>query len=305
MENSTSIRPRTFTQPGVMIIALSTFALVSVFILYSFIVSPVNFASSHDVVSSTINLALAVFVTLFASIIGIGYGIYRMSLLAVNKVHALSINNHERLGTFLIIANILSRKKFRRIFYLTSISYAIFFSMVSQIIIFRPDISFAQLYAVSIPSVNITTCCNFPGFVPMLSVYLLDNLIIVIIPINLLVVVLLSVLVGINITLTVCMFQERRRTPKGNRLSCFTGIGGATTGLFTACPICAGTLFSTLLGLVTGMSSASAVTLSVLTPFQALFIIVSIPTLLYSSYVTMKNIRKEMILGMSHGENHQ
>jgi hypothetical protein len=178
------------------------------------------------------------------------------------------------------------------------VAYALLFSFISQIIIFRPDVSFSHLYGVTIPSWKITPCCNAPGFVPMFTAYLSDNLIIFIIPVNLVLAVVLSTLVGVNIALSAYMFQNRAKKMNNKSNILYSGgLGGATTGLLTACPICAGTFFSMIVGLVIGASSASAVAgvvtaTTTLAPFQMLFIIISIPTLLISPYLTIKSLKK-------------
>src|SRR5205823_89248 len=69
--------------------------------------------------------------------------------------------------------------------------------------------------------------------------------------------VILSTLVSVNITLALYMFQNSRSKSTANN-SCFSSIGVAM-GLFTACPTCAGTFFSTITGIITaGTSSALA-----------------------------------------------
>ena len=292
MKNTYSGKTFSASQSGIRISLFSLLALVAVFIVYGYTVSPVNYPSSSGVGKSTTQLATGVFLILFTSISGMVYGVYRIGLAEKIRVDSLPITSPNLSSVFFIIVDIMSHKKYRRVFLITSISYALFFSFVSQIIIFSPYTSFSQLYQVSIPSVKITTCCNFPGFVPILSAYLLDNLIVLIIPINVLLVVIISFLVGVNLTVTLYVFQHNSmRNNRNKSTSCLGAVGGALSGLFTACPICAGTLFSIVLGIIMGLSSLSAVTLTVLTPYQALFIFISIPMLLLSSYITAKSIR--------------
>jgi len=108
-----------------------------------------------------------------------------------------------------------------------------------------------------------------------------------IIPINLVLVSVLSTLVSINITLASYTFKNRAKNINNNN-SCFSsGIGGAASGLFTAYPTCAGTFFSTIVGITTGtstttiMSSAAFVTIPIM--LQVLFILISIAILIISS----------------------
>jgi len=251
---------------------------------------------------------MAVFVSLTGALFAIGYGIYliciseRMRIIETihpdNEVEIRKRRSSSIMQDFSIIVNIISQTKFLRLFLLVLVAYAVLFSFISQIIIFRPDVSFSRVYGVTIPSWKMTPCCNAPGFVPMFTAYLSDNLIIFIIPVNLVLAVILSTLVGLNIALAVYMFQNRAKKMDNKSDILYSGgIGGATTGLLTACPICAGTFFSMIVGLVVGASSASAVAgvvtaTTTLAPFQMLFILISIPTLLISPYLTIKSLKK-------------
>lgn len=295
---------------GIRISLFSTFTIIGVFVLYGYLVRPENFVFSSKIIQLISDLGMAVFVSLVGALFAIGYGIYlvciseRMRIIETihpdNEVEIRKRRNSSILQDLSIVVNIISQTKYLRLFLLVLVAYAVLFSFISQIIIFRPDVSFSHVYGVTIPSWKITPCCNAPGFVPMFTAYLSDNLIIFIIPVNLVLAVVLSTLVGVNIALAAYMFQNRAKKMKMNNKSNILysgGIGGATTGLLTACPICAGTFFSMIVGLVIGASSASAVAgvvtaTTTLAPFQMLFIIISIPTLLISPYLTIKSLKK-------------
>lgn len=253
---------------------------------------------------------MAVFVSLIGALFAIGYGIYliciseRMRIIETihpdNEVEIRKRRSSSIMQDFSIIVNIISQTKYLRLFLLVLVAYAVLFSFISQIIIFRPDVSFSRVYGVTIPSSKMTPCCNAHGFVPMFTAYLSDNLIIFIIPVNLVLAVILSTLVGLNTALAVYMFQNRAKKMDNKSDILYSGgIGGATTGLLTACPICAGTFFSMIVGLVVGASSASAVAgvvtaTTTLAPFQMLFILISIPTLLISPYLTIKSLKNNI-----------
>ena len=256
------------------------------------------------------DLGMAVFVSLIGALFAIGYGIYliciseRMRIIETihpdNEVEIRKRRSSSIMQDFSIIVNIISQTKYLRLFLLVLVAYAVLFSFISQIIIFRPDVSFSRVYGVTIPSSKMTPCCNAHGFVPMFTAYLSDNLIIFIIPVNLVLAVVLSTLVGVNIALAAYMFQNRaKKMDNKSNILYSGGIGGATTGLLTACPICAGTFFSMIVGLVVGASSASAVAgvvtaTTTLAPFQMLFILISIPTLLISPYLTIKSLKNNI-----------
>jgi hypothetical protein len=61
---------------------------------------------------------------------------------------------------------------------------------------------------------------------------------------------------------------------------------GAMTGLFIACPTCAGTFLSIFIGTASGIALSIA-----LTQLQTLFIAVSIPVLLVTPFVMAKKLR--------------
>jgi len=61
---------------------------------------------------------------------------------------------------------------------------------------------------------------------------------------------------------------------------------GAATGLFIACPTCAGTFLSIFIGTASGIALSIA-----LTQLQTLFIAISIPVLLVIPYVMAKKLR--------------
>ena len=295
---------------GIRISLFSTFTIIGVFVLYGYLVRPENFVFSSRIIQLISDLGMAVFVSLVVALFAIGYGIYlvckseRMRIIETihpdNEVEIRKRRSSSIMQDLSIVVNIISQTKYLRLFLLVLVAYAVLFSFISQIIIFRPDVSFSHVYGVTIPSWKITPCCNAPGFVPMFTAYLSDNLIIFIIPVNLVLAVILSTLVGINIALATYMFQNRAKKMKMNNKSNILysgGIGGATTGLLTACPICAGTFFSMIVGLVIGASSASAVAgvvaaTTTLAPFQMLFILISIPTLLISPYLTIRSLKK-------------
>jgi hypothetical protein len=296
---------------GIRISLFSTFTIIGVFVLYGYLVGPENFVFSSRIIQLISDLGMAVFVSLVVALFAIGYGIYlvckseRMRIIETihpdNEVEIRKRRSSSIMQDLSIVVNIISQTKYLRLFLLVLVAYAVLFSFISQIIIFRPDVSFSHVYGVTIPSWKITPCCNAPGFVPMFTAYLSDNLIIFIIPVNLVLAVILSTLVGVNIALAAYMFQNRaKKMKKMNNKSNILysgGLGGATTGLLTACPICAGTFFSMIVGLVIGASSASAVAgvvaaTTTLAPFQMLFILISIPTLLISPYLTIKSLKK-------------
>ncbi len=259
---------------GIRIVFLGLFPLVLTFIIYGRLTTP----SGEQPVMITpylMNLANAVLIIIFLSLLFVGYGIYR-----IFKAEQRLKTNTNSLMSYITAAFL--DNKYWKVMAISAIIYGIFFGFLSQIFIYRYDISFSE-QGITVPSVNVIPCCNMPGYVPMLTVFPTDHFLIMIIPINIILAVIVSILVGFNISLTLYAFNlEKAQNIK--RVS-FVGNVGAISGLFVGCPTCAGSLFSILLGYSLGT------TMAVLAPFQTLFILISIPSLILAPFLIGRRIR--------------
>jgi hypothetical protein len=259
---------------GIRIIFLGLFSLILTFIIYGRLTTP----SGEQTVMITpylMNLANAVFTIIFLSMLFVGYGIYRI----FKAEQRLKANTNSLI--FYITAAFLDNK-YWKVMAIFAIIYGIFFGFLSQIFIYRYDISFSE-QGITVPSVNVIPCCNMPGYVPMLTVFPTDHFLIMIIPINIILAVIVSFMVGFNISLTLYAFNlDKAQNTK--RVSS-VGSVGAISGLFVGCPTCAGSLFSMLLGYSVGT------TMAVLAPFQTLFILISIPSLILAPFLIGRGIR--------------
>ena len=259
---------------GIRIIFLGLFSLILTFIIYGRLTTP----SGEQTVMITpylMNLANAVFTIIFLSMLFVGYGIYRI----FKAEQRLKANTNSLI--FYITAAFLDNK-YWKVMAIFAIIYGIFFGFLSQIFIYRYDISFSE-QGITVPSVNVIPCCNMPGYVPMLTVFPTDHFLIMIIPINIILAVIVSVMVGFNISLTLYAFNlDKAQNTK--RVSS-VGSVGAISGLFVGCPTCAGSLFSMLLGYSVGT------TMAVLAQFQTLFILISIPSLILAPFLIGRGIR--------------
>ncbi|MDF2768353.1 MAG: hypothetical protein K0S91_1188 [Nitrososphaeraceae archaeon] len=259
---------------GIRIVFLGLFSLILTFIIYGRLTTP----SGEQTVMITpylMNLANAVFTIIFLAMLFVGYGIYRI----FKAEQRLKANTNSLM--FYITAAFLDNK-YWKVMAIFAIIYGIFFGFLSQIFIYRYDISFSE-QGITVPSVNVIPCCNMPGYVPMLTVFPTDHFLIMIIPINIILAVTVSVMVGFNISLTLYAFNlEKAQNTK--RVSSVGSIG-AISGLFVGCPTCAGSLFSMLLGYSVGT------TMAVLAPFQTLFILISIPSLILAPFLIGRGIR--------------
>jgi len=217
-------------------------------------------------------VAVIFYIILIMSFLAIGYGLY--------KYHNQKVIENKE-GLLSIIATVTLNKKSRRIFILTFIGYGIFFSLTSGMLVYQPEVVFSYIYNAEIPSAFIAPCCGDPGYMPKIIVYLTEHIGLQIIPINLVLQMIVSYLVGLNTTLAVSAFTFFK---KG---SGFGGIG-ATTGLFIACPTCVGAFSSIFIG------SASAIAFTfAITQMQTLFILITIPVLLITPFIMAKKLRSQ------------
>tara|TARA_B100000586_G_scaffold52675_1_gene35389 strand:- start:105 stop:683 length:579 start_codon:yes stop_codon:yes gene_type:complete len=186
-----------------------------------------------------------------------------------------------RNGLLSIIARATWNNKSRKIFLCTFVAYGIFFSLTSGLIVYQPEVIFSYHYDAIIPSAYINACCGEPGYMPEIIVFMTEHVGLQIIPINLLLVVIVTYLVGLNTSLAASAFSIAKRSGG------LTGIG-ATTGLFIACPTCVSTFFAVFVG------SSSVIAFTVLlTQLQTLFIGITIPVLLLTPLIIAKKIQTQ------------
>jgi hypothetical protein len=217
-------------------------------------------------------MAVAVFILLMVSLIAIGYGTF----LVLRSEYLRPEPKKSHLG---YVSRILTQKTYWRIFVASSIIYGIFFGFLSQILIYHADVE-----GDTAPSLYLTLCCNYPGYVPMVTAELTEVFSILIIPINLILAIVVSTLVGFNLALNLHFLkvfrnQSQRRFPIASTFGVFSG-------LFIGCPTCAGSLFT----LIVGFGASTVV--SALAPLQSLFIAISIPILVAIPLLIIRKMMK-------------
>jgi len=215
-------------------------------------------------------IAYGFYITLVAAFGAIAFGMYRY--------HKEKVENKGRdLSTIIALATWNSKS--RKIFVATFIGYGIFFSLISGTLVYQPEVNFSIHYGADIPSGFIAPCCGNLGYMPKIIIYLTEHVGLQIIPINLVLQIIVSYLVALNASIAINAY---RISKKGSGASTI----GAATGLFIACPTCAGTFLSIFIG------TASGIALSiVLMQLQTLFIAISIPVLIVIPYVMAKKLR--------------
>ena len=256
------------THQGKKLIILGFVTIVILFLMYG------RYQNSELLTPSTIDtiqrIAYGFYIILVVSFGAIAFGMYRYHREKVeNKGKDLSS----------IIALTTWNSKSRKIFVATFIGYGIFFSLVSGTLVYQPEVSFSYHYGADIPSGFIAPCCDGPGYMPKIIIYLTDHVGLQIIPINLVLQVIVSYLVGLNLSIAV---NAHTISKKGRGASTI----GAATGLFIACPTCAGTFLSIFIGTASGIALSIA-----LTQLQTVFIAISIPILLVTPYIMAKKLR--------------
>ena len=261
-------KPKTKTNDRAFII-IGFVVIGIIFVLYS---NVDDFSITKDSVQAIERLAIGFYVILLMSFGTIGYGIYRYH-------QRKSMENTN--GILTIIAKTTMNSRSRKIFVATFIAYGMFFSLTAGLIVYQPDMIFSHHYDAVVPSAHMNTCCGEPGYMPTIIVYVTEHVGLQIIPINLVLVVVVSYLVGLNTALAIKAISI---TKKSGGLTSI----GATTGLFVACPTCISTFFAIFIG------SSSAVTFTViLTQLQTLFVGITIPILLLTPILIAKKMQKK------------
>ncbi len=223
------------------------------------------------------NLAVATYLVLLASFASIGWGLYKMYKTKIT---------HSDSTISSIIANAIHNKRSKQIFIISAIGYGIFFAFTSGIIIYKPDINATDYGFPTPPHIELSPCCDLPGYMPMIFAFFTEHVGLQIIPINLLLLVTVSFLVGLNFAVSSTVFTIAK---SGGRLGAF----GAVTGLFVGCPTCAGTVFTMLFGFGAGATTFTLFLTSFEAQIQTIFIAISIPILLVTPVIMAKKIRSQ------------
>jgi hypothetical protein len=234
-----------------------------------------------------INLMGYIFYALFfGSLILTAFGIYKTIHIWDYSIPPFSHSLYK------IIIKIVNDKKYFRFFWPASIGYGFFYAVVSSMFIYRPD-NISDIYGVTIPSL-VMTSYGPVAYVPTIAAYFTEHIGLLIIPINLIITVVVSALVGLNTVISLYAFANRPKNKKSSTAaatssSSILGVLGASTSLFAACPTCASFyIFSIMAGSLAPTISAFAVR------YYVLFIVLSIPLLLVTPFITALSIRRVM-----------
>ena len=146
IENSMELR-----KSGLRIASVGIISVILAFIIYSRLTIP----GEHLVMLTPElkTLAIGVLAITFASMAFITYGISK-----IFKAEQQGPMNSNSLLYY--ITNAFSDNKYWKVMVIAAIAYGIFFGFLSQIFIYRNDISFSQ-QGIVIPSINIITCSQY------------------------------------------------------------------------------------------------------------------------------------------------
>ena len=264
-------------ESGFRVLFVGLFSLVIAFVIYSRLTVPSSDATAVVMATQLTNLAYAMLAITAASMAAMAYGTY-----TIFRSEQMRTAGTSSLVSF--ITGAFASRNYWKIMAIAAIGYGIFFGFLSQILVHRPDVSFTER-GIEVPSVDMIPCCSAPGYMPMLTVYITDHFLILIIPVNVILAAVVSMLVGFNVALSI--FAYRMKRSMHAKTSLVGGIG-ATSGLFVGCPTCAGSILSAVLGVGVAGAGTSA---SVLAPFQTLFIAASIPALIIAPFLIARSIR--------------
>lgn len=264
-------------ESGFRVLFVGLFSLVIAFVIYSRLTVPSSDSTAVVMAAQLTNLAYAMLAITAASMAAMAYGTY-----TIFRSEQMRTAGTSSLVSF--ITGAFASRNYWKIMAIAAIGYGIFFGFLSQILVYRPDVSFTER-GIEVPSVDMIPCCSAPGYMPMLTVYITDHFLILIIPVNVILAAVVSMLVGFNVALSI--FAYRMKSSMHAKTSLVGGIG-ATSGLFVGCPTCAGSILSAVLGVGVAGAGTSA---SVLAPFQTLFIAASIPALIIAPFLIARSIK--------------
>ncbi len=244
-----------------IIILISIVALLVTFLLYGRL-SNAGILLTEEMSNRLVNLSILVYLMLFTTLPTITIALYRISKRELSK---------EGISVIKYILSLFKYKRYLRIFLASLIVYGIFYSFITGLLVYRSE---QDVSNIDIPSFKIIPCCGLPGYMPILIINITQHFGMLITPINLIMLVVVSTLVGVNTMISIFIYDSKKVSNKV--LPAF-----AAMGLFTGCPTCAGISFLLIFGL-------SSNTLAILAPLQSLFIAISIPALLLAPAFMIK-----------------
>ena len=163
-------------ESGFRILFVGLFSLIIAFIIYSRLTAP----SSDPLAMETqqlMRLAYAMFAITAAAMAAVIYGAFTI-------LHSEQMRTARTSSLISFITGTFEKgRNSWKILAVAALGYGIFFGCLSQILVYRPDVSFTEK-GIKVPSIDIIPCCAPPGYMPMLTLYISDHFLVLIIPIN-------------------------------------------------------------------------------------------------------------------------
>jgi hypothetical protein len=266
------VRPSMLALGGSAVILLAIAA-------YSYVLSLVSLPTPESV-AATVPAAEAYFVLVLVGLGLVGFGA-RLELR--QRIEAIRTRGEALLSPGWAVPYVLSLGRYRRAFFLSSVLYGIFYAFLTSMVVYQPSVDFVSAYGAVIPSLTVTPIQGAPLFTPVVTAYLTDHVGVLLIPLTVMLALGISALVGVNVALAAFALDSRA---KGGGRGWVAGVG-AVVGLFTGCPTCAGLFFANVLG---GSGAVSFAT--ILGYYQPAFILLSLPVLLATPYLTSRSLSK-------------
>lgn len=254
---------------GAAAIGLGISMIVIPLTLYWYVVSVLLATRGTDVVAAFEPYAYLTFVLVVSGIALAAKGIKRI----------VDVEGASRSLTFAVLGQTLSRR--RRVSIVSAALYGLLFAFLSGFVVYQPEVRFSDAYGINIPSVTAYLCCGPVGTIPVVVLYVAEQISVVLIPLNFLILITIVTLVGISMSVTA---ELRSSCYRGSARRSFLGLG-SFLGLFAGCPTCSSILFSYILGGVT----ATPITVA-LAGLQAAFLAATIPVLLTGIYLAVRKI---------------
>src|ERR671911_2974737 len=163
------------------------FSLVIAFLIYSRLTTPSSEllrVESQDLMGLAWGM-LAITAASMASMVYGAYVIFRSEHIR----NALGPTN----SLISFITGAFSDRNYWKIMIIAAIGYGIFFGFLSQILVYRADVSFNEK-GIKVPSLDLIPCCAAPGYMPIATVYITDHFLILIIPLNVILATIVSLL---------------------------------------------------------------------------------------------------------------
>jgi hypothetical protein len=170
-----------------------------------------------------------------------------LAISAYGIIKLLSLQRDVEGSTSLVgvLSRVITTRRYSMVVLACSVLYAVFFSIVSGILVFQPAVVFSRDYGVAVPSVNVVTCCGSIGQVPQFVIYVTDHVGVLLVPMDIVIMFAISLLVGFNAGMSRVAYDNGKMVSRKG----WIGLLGAGFGLFTACPTCAGFFLSSLFGI--------------------------------------------------------